>query len=499
MDVKFLSTTKSKLASLPIINGQIVALSDSDELYYDMGGVRRNAHTGNYIASKNGTHSGLLKLTVQTGWVPGDIDGINDQNTNLFLDAHDNNTYPSISFGYQGHRMAAIAFNDDESEMQFDFRYTEFEDAFVNVKANTFIGDLRGNSDTATKLTEAHNIGIKLNGTTKSASFDGSKDVTIDLGTISGENGSSSPLDIEMDFSPVMDEDDGTGAVLLLGTKATWDLTTDNAYVDITSESEFTLEDTTKLVALPIVVYSNSDGNVNSNSVLATGGLWDFVGHVYSKGGFHGKLIGNADTATKATKADRATVADALSYTDENNNTWTCSAEGLDNNLTKLFDFKTNVLDGTEPVGKAKQIETARTIGFSINGTTKSVSFDGSKNVSADFGTLAELEGKETLFEGSSTSVTIDGYNSSNDNKQLFDDYQRIEVFGYYTSGGGSYYMVKFDADFSQFRNSGITDSFYINTGENAALTFDAEYGTFHAVGANSAAITITKVIGYTY
>lgn len=40
MKVIFTTTTKSKLATLPITNGQIIALSDAVGYYYDMGGVR---------------------------------------------------------------------------------------------------------------------------------------------------------------------------------------------------------------------------------------------------------------------------------------------------------------------------------------------------------------------------------------------------------------------------------------------------------------------------
>ena len=40
MDVKFTTTTKAKLDSLPITNGQLIYLSDSDECYYDMSGSR---------------------------------------------------------------------------------------------------------------------------------------------------------------------------------------------------------------------------------------------------------------------------------------------------------------------------------------------------------------------------------------------------------------------------------------------------------------------------
>lgn len=42
MEVKFTSTTKQNLNSLPIVNGQLIAVSDRDEYYYDLGSERRS-------------------------------------------------------------------------------------------------------------------------------------------------------------------------------------------------------------------------------------------------------------------------------------------------------------------------------------------------------------------------------------------------------------------------------------------------------------------------
>lgn len=41
--VKFIKTTTDKLNSIPIVNGQVIALSDKPGLYYDMGNVRHPA------------------------------------------------------------------------------------------------------------------------------------------------------------------------------------------------------------------------------------------------------------------------------------------------------------------------------------------------------------------------------------------------------------------------------------------------------------------------
>ena len=40
MDVKFIKTTSSQLSNLPVVNGQLIALTDISGYYYDMGDVR---------------------------------------------------------------------------------------------------------------------------------------------------------------------------------------------------------------------------------------------------------------------------------------------------------------------------------------------------------------------------------------------------------------------------------------------------------------------------
>lgn len=40
MEVKFIETTKSNLDSLPIVNGQVIALNDYPGMYYDLNGHR---------------------------------------------------------------------------------------------------------------------------------------------------------------------------------------------------------------------------------------------------------------------------------------------------------------------------------------------------------------------------------------------------------------------------------------------------------------------------
>lgn len=43
INVKFITTTASKLDSVPFLNGQIIYLSDSSELYFDMNNVRKSS------------------------------------------------------------------------------------------------------------------------------------------------------------------------------------------------------------------------------------------------------------------------------------------------------------------------------------------------------------------------------------------------------------------------------------------------------------------------
>jgi len=51
MDVKFITTTSSRLSELPIVSGQLIYLSDVIATYYDMGGAR------NFISSVRLVHS----------------------------------------------------------------------------------------------------------------------------------------------------------------------------------------------------------------------------------------------------------------------------------------------------------------------------------------------------------------------------------------------------------------------------------------------------------
>lgn len=42
MKVKFVKTQKQYLDQLPIVDGQIIAITDEDGIYYDMNGTRYN-------------------------------------------------------------------------------------------------------------------------------------------------------------------------------------------------------------------------------------------------------------------------------------------------------------------------------------------------------------------------------------------------------------------------------------------------------------------------
>lgn len=42
MDVEFISVSKEKLDTVPIIDGQIIAVDNKDECYYDIHGIRRS-------------------------------------------------------------------------------------------------------------------------------------------------------------------------------------------------------------------------------------------------------------------------------------------------------------------------------------------------------------------------------------------------------------------------------------------------------------------------
>jgi len=58
MDIKFSKVAKASLSSVPIVNGQIIVLTDSDEIYYDMNSTRRRASS-----KATASNYGIVKLT----------------------------------------------------------------------------------------------------------------------------------------------------------------------------------------------------------------------------------------------------------------------------------------------------------------------------------------------------------------------------------------------------------------------------------------------------
>ena len=65
MDVKFVTTASTKLSELPIVNGQLIYLSDKNYAYYDVGGSRRAVSGMKIVASLPST------ATVQEGVLYG--------------------------------------------------------------------------------------------------------------------------------------------------------------------------------------------------------------------------------------------------------------------------------------------------------------------------------------------------------------------------------------------------------------------------------------------
>lgn len=49
MDVRFITTTLDKLDTVPIVDGQVIALSDIPAYYYDMGGERKPVTGQTYV------------------------------------------------------------------------------------------------------------------------------------------------------------------------------------------------------------------------------------------------------------------------------------------------------------------------------------------------------------------------------------------------------------------------------------------------------------------
>ena len=89
MDVQFTTTTRENLPNLAIADGQIIAISDDNGYYYDMGGVRRSVggfltvtslpESGNkdtiYLLAK-GDFATPYAWAESTGFIPLSVDFI---------------------------------------------------------------------------------------------------------------------------------------------------------------------------------------------------------------------------------------------------------------------------------------------------------------------------------------------------------------------------------------------------------------------------------------
>ena len=65
MNVSFTTTEYDSLPDVDVINGQIIAISDRDELYYDMGNERRLASGTRFVAALPQTgQEGLIYITI---------------------------------------------------------------------------------------------------------------------------------------------------------------------------------------------------------------------------------------------------------------------------------------------------------------------------------------------------------------------------------------------------------------------------------------------------
>lgn len=58
MEVKFIKCAKSKLSSVPVVDGQVIVLTDAADVYYDMSGGRRRC-----VSNGNSSNPGLVKLS----------------------------------------------------------------------------------------------------------------------------------------------------------------------------------------------------------------------------------------------------------------------------------------------------------------------------------------------------------------------------------------------------------------------------------------------------
>lgn len=96
MDVKFTTVKKSSLGTVPVIDGQIIALSDYTGFYYDLGSTRRSAGSIRIASSLSGKGNPGELLAVTSGNDQGLYVWDESSNSYMLIASKDTDTYMSF-------------------------------------------------------------------------------------------------------------------------------------------------------------------------------------------------------------------------------------------------------------------------------------------------------------------------------------------------------------------------------------------------------------------
>lgn len=154
MDVKFICVKKQNLNSVPIVNGQLIALTDRGGIYYDMDSVRRNMSQKEIITTLPSTGNSDTLYVVTSGSKPGIY--VWDEVTKKFILITDKNP---------DHYLTLIPNSDlDKSYITGVDGQTGSEkiyynsDIYINFKSNTIHAtNFDGNAKTATNANHSNN------------------------------------------------------------------------------------------------------------------------------------------------------------------------------------------------------------------------------------------------------------------------------------------------------------------------------------------------------
>ena len=139
MDVKFITTTSGQLDEIQIVNGQIIALSDINAYFYDMGDMRRPASAQVKVST-------LPETGVEGIWYTC----LDENQPGIFV--WDNSTFVKIADAVTLDSAAEIKYDNTTSGLQSEHVQAALDEIDKNL--DTFEDDLRDVQQYVSQLSE---------------------------------------------------------------------------------------------------------------------------------------------------------------------------------------------------------------------------------------------------------------------------------------------------------------------------------------------------------